>query len=92
MSKSHGFFNLLIGVLTQPFILAGIFCYIASMGIWLAVLSRLPVSVAYPMLSLGYVVTAIFGFFLFGEQLGWLKILAILIIILGVVLLTTSNN
>ena len=84
--------NLILSAVSQPFILAGIFCYIASMGIWLVVLSRLPVSVAYPMLSLGYVITAMFGYLLFGEQLGLSKILGILIIILGVFVLTISKN
>ena len=37
---------------------AGMVCYGASLCVWLAALSRAPVSIAYPMLSLGYVVVA----------------------------------
>lgn len=77
---------------TQPFILLGICCYVISMAIWVLVLSRLPVSVAYPLLSLGYIVTALFGYLLFGEQLGWAKITGILVIILGVFLLTAFER
>ena len=37
----------------------GMVCYAASVCVWLAALSKAPVSTAYPMLSLGYVVNAI---------------------------------
>jgi multidrug transporter EmrE-like cation transporter len=36
----------------------GMVCYGASVCVWLAALSKAPVSTAYPMLSLGYVVVA----------------------------------
>lgn len=81
----------IIRVATQPFIWGGIACYVASMGIWILVLSRMPVSVAYPLLSIGYIITALFGYLLFGEQLGFVKIAGILIIMLGVAILTTAK-
>jgi len=37
---------------------AGMLCYGASVCVWLAALSKAPVSTAYPMLSLGYIVVA----------------------------------
>lgn len=77
---------------TQPFIVGGLVCYVLSFGVWILVLSRLPVSIAYPLLALGYIVTALLGFALFGEQLGWIKISGILVIILGVVILTAFGR
>lgn len=70
----------------QPFILGGLLCYVVSVGIWIVVLSRVPVSVAYPMLSIGYVVNAFIAYFLFGESLTVWKLAGIGIIIVGVVL------
>lgn len=90
--QGSGFFSLVLRAATQPFIVAGVSCYVLSMAIWLAVLSRLPVSVAYPLLSIGYIITAVFGFFLFGESLGVVKIVGIIIIIIGVIVLTSSVN
>ena len=41
--------------------------YGVSLIVWILGLSRVPVSIAYPMLSLGYVVNAIAAHYLFGE-------------------------
>lgn len=74
-------------IVFQPWILVGLFAYVISVAVWIVVLSRVPVSVAYPMLSIGYVVNAILAYYLFGETLTWLKILGITIIIIGVIVL-----
>ena len=54
-------------VATQPFILGGLACYVVSVVVWIMALSRVEVSVAYPMLSIGYVINAVAAYFLFGE-------------------------
>jgi len=53
-------------------------------------LSRVPVSVAYPMLSIGYLLNAIAAWAWFGEALGAQKLLGIGFIILGVWLIARS--
>ena len=40
---------------TQGHFVAGVACYMVSLLVWIMGLSRVPVSIAYPMLSLGYV-------------------------------------
>lgn len=75
---------------TSPPILAGIACYVVSLGVWILALSRVPVSVAYPMLSVGYIVNALAAWWLFGESLGAQKLLGIGFIIVGVVLVARS--
>jgi len=71
-------------VLTQWPILAGLACYVISVGVWLVALSRVEVSLAYPMLSLGYVVNAVAAYWLFGEALGPMRCAGIAIILVGV--------
>jgi multidrug transporter EmrE-like cation transporter len=78
-------FALFASVASQPSILAGLACYVFSVGIWIVALSRVDVSVAYPMLSIGYVVNAVAAQFLFGEVLSLTRLLGIALIILGVV-------
>jgi multidrug transporter EmrE-like cation transporter len=68
----------------------GLSFYGVSVVLWLGALSRVPVSVAYPMLSAGYVVNAIAAAFLFGEALSVPKVLGILLIIAGVVVLARA--
>lgn len=68
----------------------GLACYAASVLVWVLALSRAPVSVIYPMLSLGYIVNAIGAVVLFGETLSSIKILGIAVIIAGVCILTRS--
>jgi multidrug transporter EmrE-like cation transporter len=80
-----------IGVLfsSAPFWL-GMFCYGASLCVWLAALSKAPVSVAYPMLSLGYVVVAAVGALWLGEHLNLAKVAGIVLICGGVFLVSRS--
>ena len=57
-------------VFTQGPVVLGLGFYLASVVLWLVALSRVDVSLAYPMLSLGYVVNALAAWWLFGEALG----------------------
>lgn len=79
-----------VRILFEPHIFAGLVCYVISVGVWLTALSRVPVSVAYPMLSIGYVLNAIAAYYLFGESLSGAKLLGIGVIVVGVVLVARS--
>jgi multidrug transporter EmrE-like cation transporter len=74
----------------EPHIMAGLTCYVLSVGIWIVALSKVPVSVAYPMLSIGYVVNAAAAWALFGEVISTQKIAGIAVIIIGVYLVARS--
>jgi len=74
----------------QPHILGGMACYVVSLVVWIMGLSRVPVSVAYPMLSIGYVLNALAAWYLFGESLTAQKLIGIGFIIGGVILVTRS--
>lgn len=71
----------------EPHILGGLACYVVSVVVWILALSRVPVSIAYPMLSLGYVVVAVAAWLIFGETLSAMRIAGIAVIIVGVFLL-----
>jgi multidrug transporter EmrE-like cation transporter len=73
---------------TEPHILAGLAFYVFSVGIWIVALSRVDVMIAYPMLSIGYVVNALIAWQLFGEPLTATRMVGIGIIILGVVVIS----
>ena len=75
----------------SPSFWAGMVCYGASLCVWLAALSKAPVSTAYPMLSLGYVVVAIVSVTWLGETLSPAKMLGIALICAGVVLVSRNS-
>lgn len=70
---------------------AGMLCYGASLCLWLAALSKAPVSTAYPMLSLGYIVVAATSVLWLGETLSPAKVLGIALICAGVALVSRST-
>ena len=77
-------------VATQPHILGGLSCYAVSVVVWIMALSRVEVSIAYPMLSVGYVVNALAAYLLFGEAVGLQRLVGIGIIIVGVCIVASS--
>jgi multidrug transporter EmrE-like cation transporter len=90
---SVGLHNLLpttIKVLMQWPIVAGLACYVISVGVWIVGLSRVEVSLAYPMLSLGYVVNALAAWWLFGEALGPMRWAGMMLILAGVLVMSRS--
>ncbi len=72
------------------FVLGGLFLYVVSVAVWLLVLSRVEVSFAYPLLSVGYIVNAVAGYYLFQENLSPARVSGILIIVVGVYLVMKS--
>ncbi len=75
---------------TQWPIIGGLACYVISVAVWILGLSRVDVSIAYPMLSLGYVLNAFGAWWLFGEALSAQRLAGIGIIIVGVYVLVRS--
>lgn len=65
-------------------------CYAVSILLWMAVLSKVEVSYAYPFLSVGYIVAAVGGYYFFGEGLSLVRLLGIGVICLGVFLISRS--
>ena len=82
--------NLGLQVSMNPYNVAGITAYVISVGVWLIVLSRVDVSIAYPMVSLGYVVNAIAAYYLFAEAITVMRISGIFVILLGVLMVARS--
>ena len=75
---------------TNPYVFAGFVFYFLSSLFWMIVLSRVELSVAYPMLSLGYVFVLVASFFLFSEAVSPVRWLGVLVILLGVTLISRS--
>ncbi len=80
----------LMRMATQGHFVLGAACYVLSLFVWILGLSRVPVSVAYPLLSVGYIINAIAAHYLFGEDVTTARWLGIGFIVVGVWLVAKS--
>ncbi|MWC30290.1 EamA family transporter [Paenibacillus sp. MMS18-CY102] len=71
----------------SPTIWSGLALYGFATLLWFAVLTRLPLSVAYPMQSTAYVLGLLAAWFIFGESLSATKLIGCAVILIGVYLI-----
>jgi len=95
VGKIEGAFSQIVSkifqALSNPFVISGIGVYGSTTLIWLVILSRIKLSVAYPMISLGYVITIMFSWLLFKEDVPKLRVLGGLVICIGVYLVSKGE-
>lgn len=71
-------------------IFLGLCCYVASVVVWMMVLSRADVSLAYPLSSLGYVLATVVAAVMFKEHVTLMRVTGIGVIIMGVFLISQT--
>ncbi len=76
--------KLIMRVLKDPWAITGIVSYILFALVWLVVLSRVSLSVAYPMIAAGFVVIVLFSRFVFKEEVRPIAWLGLALIVVGV--------
>ncbi|MCC7182493.1 MAG: EamA family transporter [Rhodocyclaceae bacterium] len=74
-----------------PFLL-GFACYGVSLVVWIAALTRVPVTLAYPLLSIGYIINALIARYWLGETMGAGGWLGIALIVAGVTLIARQGG
>ena len=74
----------------SPWVWTGLASYVVSVALWILVLSRVELSYAYPMVSMGYVMAALAAKLFWHEQLSLVRVLGIGVICLGVFLVSRS--
>jgi drug/metabolite transporter (DMT)-like permease len=75
---------------TNPFVIGGLAVYVTSTLFWLAALSRVDLSYAYPFVSLSYILMLIASWQLFSENISLLRLVGSFVVILGVLLISRS--
>ncbi len=83
----ESYFDTIISILTNYFLIWGLSFYVISVVIWIYVLSKVEVSYAYPFLSLWFIIVSFLWFFLLGESMNMYKILWIIFIVFWVILI-----
>ena len=77
-------------LLLQPYIILGLGCYFTSALFYMYCLKKIPVSVAFPSVSLSYVAVALIAHYLWNEPFGTQHVIALLFILFGVLLLVRA--
>lgn len=72
------------------FVILGFLSYLISAASWLIALSRMDLSFAYPMISVGYIIVVILSKLIFDEPVTTLRIAGTLFVCFGVFLLLRS--
>jgi len=74
----------------NPRVWAGLGLYGVSLLFWLIGLSRVELGYAFPFLSLSYVLILISSWALFGESIGWTRVLGVTSICVGVAIVAAG--
>lgn len=90
LTGGQGLARVGVAIASSPYVIGGLVVFAASVLVWLAVLSKVDVSQAYPAIALGIAVTAVGGHLLFGEHLSAQRIAGIGLIALGVFVVARS--
>ncbi|MBI4447618.1 EamA family transporter [Candidatus Woesearchaeota archaeon] len=82
--------NAFVQVFSNVFVLLGLLTFFVSSILWLVVLSKTDLSLAYPLLAIGYIVVVVASWLFLGESIGLTRVLGIVIICGGVFLLSRT--
>lgn len=89
--SSMPFSSFLVKTFLSPLIVAGISFYVVSTVLWLMLLSRVNLSIAYPGVSLGYILILFVSWFFLKETISVYQIVGIFLIIAGIYLIYVIN-
>lgn len=78
------------GIMTNIYVVGGLFVMVVSMAAHLLVLSKVDISFAYPFLGLSFVLITLWGHFILAEPLNISKIAGVTFIVCGVILVARS--
>ena len=88
---TSGLLSLVLLILRSPLLLGGLALYGIGALAWIAVLSRLDLSLAYPFLALNFVLIQVSSRFILGESVPWVRWLGVIAICVGIVLVARSD-
>lgn len=89
-ARSRGVGGELLALAQSPFVIGGLALYALGAVLWLFVLARAPLSLAYPFVGLGFIFTMLAGALVLGEQVTPVRIAGTLLIAAGCVLVARS--
>lgn len=89
-AMQSGIYETILAALTSPLIWLGLAIYGLSVALWLWVLAKVDLSVAYPFVGVSFLVTMLFGVFILSENVTATRIIGTILIFTGCVLVARS--
>ncbi|MEM8987207.1 MAG: EamA family transporter [Pseudomonadota bacterium] len=89
-AKGDSLVHVAFAALASPLVWLGLVIYGLSVLLWLWVLSKTELSLAYPFVGLSFIMTLAFGAFLLGENVTLMRVLGAGLIVCGCVLVGRS--
>jgi drug/metabolite transporter (DMT)-like permease len=86
----HGGKELILAVAASPLIWTGLTIYGLSVAVWLWILSRVELSLAYPFVGVSFIIIMLFGTFLLQESISPLRVVGTFLIATGCILVARS--
>ncbi|WP_411834135.1 EamA family transporter [Pseudoxanthomonas mexicana] len=80
----------IMALLLKPWVISGFVAAFGASLCWMAAISRLPLSRAYPFMSINFVLVALLAAWLFREHLDAYKVAGTAVIVVGVIILSRS--
>ena len=78
--------------LREPWLWVGLACYLTQFAIWMNILEKSALSTAFPTSAIVFVVIMFTSWAVFGDHLGWDKLLGSAIIVAGILLLGGDDH
>lgn len=84
--------NIALRIMFDPWVVGGLVVMAISMAAHLYVLSRVPLTFAFPFIALSYIIVLAIGYFIFSEVLNHYHYLGTLLIIGGIVCIGIAGD
>lgn len=91
LPANAGFVSSILPLFLKPLVIAGLIATASSTAFYFTVLSEVNLSIAYPMISLSYIIVLALSSVLFNESISKIQIAGILAILLGIFLLSRPH-
>lgn len=89
-AEGKNILEITFSIILNGWLILGLTLYFFSLCLWLAVLNKIEVSVAYPISSIGFLITAFIGYYFMGEEMNVIKLSGLFIICLGILIISKS--
>ncbi|WP_245441449.1 EamA family transporter [Rhizobium vallis] len=88
----HGSVNAVGMLLLRPAILLGILFWAVELVVWSWVLTKVPLSIAFPLMAMTYVVIALAGVVFFNEKINLRHACGIALVMAGIICIGTTGS